>query len=160
MAKPASEPVSPPVAAADLKSASKDSETEHVRREALWIGPVAACLAAGLAFLVYWLTAAPDLTWAHQGSDGGDLLAAAVSGGVPHPSGYPLYTLLLQAWLWAGNILAPQASPARLGNLLSAALAAASVGVTVMVAGHVTGQVAGVGGRAGRWRQASGCCGP
>ncbi len=154
MAKPASEPVSPPVAAADSESASKASQTEHARREALWIGPVTACLTAGLAFLVYWLTAAPDLTWAHQGSDGGDLVAAAVSGGVPHPSGYPLYTLLLQAWLWAGNILVPQASPARLGNLLSAALAAASVGVTVLVAGHVTGQVAGV--RRPRWALAAG----
>src|SRR5512138_906209 len=43
---------------------------------------------------VYSLTLAPGLTWANFGSDGGDLIAAAATGGVAHPSGYPLYLLL------------------------------------------------------------------
>lgn len=43
---------------------------------------------------VYLSTLAPGLTWANDGSDGGDLIAAAYTGGVAHPTGYPLYLLL------------------------------------------------------------------
>lgn len=46
------------------------------------------------ALVVYLLTMPPGLTWAHDSADGGDLIAAAASGGVPHPSGYPTYMLL------------------------------------------------------------------
>jgi hypothetical protein len=48
----------------------------------------------GLAsFFVYLRTCAPGLTWAHNGADGGDLLAAVRTLGIPHPPGYPLYVL-------------------------------------------------------------------
>jgi hypothetical protein len=65
-----------------------------------------ALLAAGLALALYVATAAPWLTWAHDGADGGDLIAAVVTGGVPHPSGYPTYCLLgrLFALLPLGNM--------------------------------------------------------
>lgn len=43
---------------------------------------------------VYVLTLAPGLTWANRGADGGDLITAAATGGVPHPTGYPVYLLL------------------------------------------------------------------
>ena len=43
---------------------------------------------------VYSLTLAPDLTWANRGADGGDLIAAAATGGVAHPPGYPTYLAL------------------------------------------------------------------
>ena len=111
--------------------------------DALWIGPLVVLLSTGCALGLYWAAAAPGLTWAHHGADGGDLLAAAVSGGVPHPSGYPLYTALLQTWLSVGQALAPQTDMARLGNLLSALLAALSVGVTTSLAGHLAGPVRG-----------------
>ena len=39
----------------------------------------------------------PSITWAHQGADGGDLITAAYTLGVPHPSGYPTY--VLAGWL-------------------------------------------------------------
>jgi hypothetical protein len=42
----------------------------------------------------YSLTIAPDLTWAHFSADSGDLIVAAATEGVPHPSGYPLYLIL------------------------------------------------------------------
>jgi hypothetical protein len=51
-------------------------------------------LVFGLALAVYGLTAAPGLTWAHHSADGGDLITAALTRGVPHPSGYPTWTLL------------------------------------------------------------------
>ncbi len=47
-----------------------------------------------VVFAVYRVTLAPDLTWAHGGNDGGDLIAAAYRLGIPHPTGYPLYVLL------------------------------------------------------------------
>ncbi len=86
------------------------------------------------AFLLYVATLAPGLTWAHHGADGGELLAAALTNGVPHPPGYPLYILLLQGWLWLGRLVAPGADPAWIGNLFSASCAALSAGVTVRVA--------------------------
>ena len=43
---------------------------------------------------VYGSTLAPGLTWMHNGADGGDLITATATGGVPHPTGYPLYLLL------------------------------------------------------------------
>ena len=49
---------------------------------------------AGFAFVVYLFTMAPRLTWEHAGRDGGDLITAAWYMGVPHPTGYPTYTLL------------------------------------------------------------------
>jgi hypothetical protein len=45
-------------------------------------------------FVLYCFTLAPDITWANGGGDGGDLISAAATGGVPHPTGYPLYLLL------------------------------------------------------------------
>ena len=51
-------------------------------------------LPLGTALFVYWLTLAPDLTWANHGADGGELMAAAVTLGAPHPPGYPMYVLL------------------------------------------------------------------
>jgi len=44
--------------------------------------------------LVYLNSMAPGLTWANDGSDGGDLITAAATGGVAHPTGYPTYLLL------------------------------------------------------------------
>jgi len=93
---------------------------------ARWLAAgVIPILVGGLAFAVYRLTLAPGLTWSHAGADGGDLITAAVVWGVPHPPGYPTYTLL-------GHLFAalPFGSPAFNLNLMSAtcsALAAALV---------------------------------
>jgi len=51
-------------------------------------------ITAGTALVVYGLTMAPGLTWANFGADGGELITAAVTLGVPHPPGYPTYVLL------------------------------------------------------------------
>ncbi len=64
---------------------------------------------------VYLGTLAPGLTWANSGSDGGDLIAAAATGGVAHPSGYPLYLLLARLFQFL-----PIGSLAFRTNLLSA----------------------------------------
>ncbi len=47
-----------------------------------------------LALGVYTSSLAPDLTWAHKSADGAELITAAVTLGIPHPPGYPLYVLM------------------------------------------------------------------
>jgi len=90
-----------------------------------------AALAAGLAALVvYVLTLAPSIYW----GDSPELTAAAYVGGVPHPTGYPLYMLLARAFLRG----IPFSTPAYQMNLLSALSAAAAVGFTALIVFHVT----------------------
>jgi hypothetical protein len=79
---------------------------------------------AFLAFAVYLATLAPGLTFENYGTDGGDLVAAARTLGVPHPPGYPTYTLL--AWLFSQL---PVGTIAYRVNLFSAASAAISAGL-------------------------------
>ncbi len=76
-----------------------------------------------VSFSIYFVTVAPGLTWSHRGADGGDFLAAAATLGVPHPAGYPTYTLLLHLSM----VLLPVEEPAAAGNLFSAAMAAVAV---------------------------------
>ena len=62
----------------------KSARVDRVASLIAFLGPL----------LAYGLTLAPDITWAYQGADGGDLITAAYTLGVPHPSGYPTYVLL------------------------------------------------------------------
>lgn len=98
-----------------------------------------AVCAPALAFVVYLLTLAPGLTFANDGTDGGDLIAAARTLGVPHPSGYPTYTLL--AWLFTHL---PVSVVAYRVNLLSAVCAAITVGLVLWAE-----QIEGAPGRQG-----------
>jgi hypothetical protein len=77
-----------------------------------------AAAAAIVALLVYVRTLAPGLTEI----DSGELAAVAATLGVAHPSGYPLFSLVGRVWTLALPLRAVTAT-----NLLSAALAAASV---------------------------------
>ncbi|OGQ99757.1 MAG: hypothetical protein A2284_14815 [Deltaproteobacteria bacterium RIFOXYA12_FULL_61_11] len=70
-----------------------------------------AVLAWMVPFLAHLTLVAPGVTW----GDAGDLLVAAHDGGVPHPSGYPLYMLLCRALLW----IVPGLDPAPWIALLS-----------------------------------------
>jgi len=90
-----------------------------------------------LALALYAFTAAPWITWANDGDDGGDLIAAAMTWGVPHPSGYPTYCLLGRLFA-----LLPLGSIARRFNLFSAVMAAATVGLTYLSALRLMAQAA------------------
>ncbi len=101
---------------------SHDSEARHLPRFTALLGTRARLLRVLLPGLIclflgalYWATLAPGLTWAFDGADGGDLITAAATGGVPHPSGYPTYLLLASAFLRI-----PLGSLAYRTNLLSA----------------------------------------
>lgn len=77
------------------------------------------------ALVLYLLTMARGLTWQNTGGDGGDFLAAAFTWGIPHPTGYPTYTVLLRLF---GEAL-PLGSEALRGNLFSAVMGAVAVGL-------------------------------
>ena len=68
-------------------------------------------LVLGLTLLVYLLSLAPTVT----GEDSGELVAAAYTLGIPHPSGYPLWCLVTQPFL-----LLPIGDIAYRANLASA----------------------------------------
>jgi hypothetical protein len=55
-----------------------------------------ACVSGLIAFPVYWRTLAPTL----QVADAGEQIAAAHFLGVSHPTGTPLYLLLMRGWEW------------------------------------------------------------
>ncbi len=76
-----------------------------------------------LVGLLYAQTAAAGLSWRSGGEDGGDLATALALGGVPHPTGYPLYLL-------AGRfLLGLSDDPARVLNLASALWGAIAAGL-------------------------------
>lgn len=88
-------------------------------RERLTSIPVLVGLGVWMAVLALYLaTVAPTLTWGYAltGVDGGELLAAANTWGVPHPPGYPTYTVLLKAFA----TIVPVGDFAFRGNILSA----------------------------------------
>lgn len=71
---------------------------------------------------VYLNSMAPGLTWANTGYDGGDLITAAATGGVAHPTGYPTYLLLARLFQ-----LLPIETLAFRTNLMSAICAITTV---------------------------------
>ena len=98
----------------------------------LWSGLIyrhrVALIALGvavMAFTLYALTLAPGLTWRNSASDGGDLLTAAFTWGIPHPTGYPTYLILLRGF----STVIPAGSEAFHGNLFSALTAATAMGL-------------------------------
>lgn len=108
-------------------------------RQRFWLAPVIVFV---IALVVYLKTAPPGLTWAHDSADGGDLIAAAVVRGVPHPSGYPTFILLARLF-----IRLPWHTPAwqvTLISMLSGAAAAALTTATVQRFASQTGNSGGV----------------
>lgn len=76
---------------------------------------------------IYLATMAPSLVWDHWGTDGGDLITAAVTGRISHPPGSPTYYFLARVFvhIFGGD-------PARALNVLSGAMA---TGATLCIAG-------------------------
>jgi hypothetical protein len=104
---------------------------------------VPAAAVGALALAVYVATLAPAITWAHHGADGGDLMAAAATLGVPHPPGYPLYVLVGHA---ISRVPLPVGELALRFNLLSAISAAGAAAVLAMIISRLATPVAGLVG--------------
>jgi hypothetical protein len=86
-------------------------------------------LVAVFALGLYGATMAPSLTLGHGGTDGAELAVAVHTQGVPHPTGYPTYVLLAQAF----RVLPWRDLAGRL-NLLSAVAAALTTGLVAATA--------------------------
>ena len=86
-----------------------------------WWAAGAATLVSGV---VYFFTAQPNVGLL----DSGEFIVAAQHFGVPHPTGYPLWTLL--AWLFQ---LLPLGNPAWEVNLFSGLCGALAVGVAALL---------------------------
>ena len=95
--------------------------SNHDRNIRIISGIILASTVLGL----YLWTMPPTLTlgWQGKGADGGELLTAAYTLGIPHPPGYPTYMLLLKGF---GTIV-PIGDFAFRGNLFSALMATLSV---------------------------------
>ena len=88
---------------------------ETLQRRRWWPGLVAA----GLVLAIHAYTLAPTVT----GEDSGELITAAYFFGVPHPPGYPLWTMLCGLWIK----IVPFGSVAWRANLFSAVCTAGAV---------------------------------
>jgi hypothetical protein len=87
---------------------------------------ITALLTAVLVFIGYWWTLAPDLTL----EDSGELAVASMYAGVPHPPGYPVWTI----YTWLFTKIIPVSNIAyRVGisSAFAAALACGLVGLMV-----------------------------
>jgi hypothetical protein len=91
-----------------------------------------ALVPAGLALLLYTVTCSPTVNF----TDSGELITVAWAGGIAHPPGYPLYTIL-----GTGVVHLPLGNPAWRMNMLSALLAALAVGLFY---GLITDTLAGM----------------
>lgn len=87
-----------------------------------WDAIAAAGLGAGFLVL-YGLTLCRTVFW----YDSAELVTAAVTLGITHPPGYPLYTLIGHLFTWL------PLDPATAVNLMSAAFAALAVGLVFLV---------------------------
>ena len=83
-------------------------------RESCPASPRSSACSASL----YFLTAATTV----EGADNGEFCTLFATGGVAHPSGYPLYTLLLRAFAWM-----PASTPAHGAALVTAGIGLAAV---------------------------------
>ena len=78
-----------------------------------------------LVFIGYWMTLAPDLTL----EDSGELAVASMYAGVPHPPGYPVWTI----YTWLFTVLVPVSNIAFRVGLSSAVAGALGCGLIALL---------------------------
>lgn len=100
---------------------------------------IALSVTSGLLLVIFGLTMAPDLTWANDAQDGGELITAAVTLGIPHPPGYPTYVLLGKLFS-----LLPIGTVAFRLNLMSAVTVALAAGLVAALLSRRTATSSGV----------------
>jgi hypothetical protein len=108
--KPAAQPV-PAVAAAPARVAP-------LFRKIDWL---TLLITFGIIWTIYFLTVAPELTL----EDSGELVTGSMYAGIPHPPGYPVWTIY--SWLW--TVLVPVGNPAWRVALAEAFLGALACGL-------------------------------
>jgi len=86
-----------------------------------------------ISFALYAATMSRGITWLNTGHDGGDFVSAARVFGVPHPTGYPTYVLLLRVF---GDVVAVGSHAFR-ANLFSAFTGALTVPLIYVAASRL-----------------------
>jgi tetratricopeptide (TPR) repeat protein len=107
--------------AATVEQAAQAADRGPMFTRTDWRAALAATLVSGV---VYFFTAQPNVGLL----DSGEFIVAAQHFGVPHPTGYPLWTIL--AWLFQ---LLPLGNPAWEVNLFSGLCGALAVGVVALL---------------------------
>jgi hypothetical protein len=100
-----------------------------LRASIAWLPATGAGL---LTALLYAPTVAATVTLRNGGGDSGELVRAAWTLGIPHPTGYPFWLLLAHAATWL-----PGGEPAQRVALLSMAAAALAVSFAVLAGQEV-----------------------
>lgn len=118
-ATPAKAPIK--VTGAD-KNPPPPAEVPNLFRRWDWI---TFWIATGLVFLGYFYTLAPDMTL----EDSGELAVASQYAGVPHPPGYPVWTI----YTWLFTVLFPFSNIAWRVGLSSAVAGAFSCGLVALL---------------------------
>jgi tetratricopeptide (TPR) repeat protein len=90
-----------PTSAAPAKTAAPPAKTEvppptHIKPPALFrrIDWVALIVTFVFVFIAYYLTIAPEMTL----EDSGELATGSFYAGIPHPPGYPVWTIFTHLW--------------------------------------------------------------
>jgi tetratricopeptide (TPR) repeat protein len=87
---------------------------------------LALALTWGVVFTIYLLTLAPELTL----EDSGELVTGAFYAGIPHPPGYPVWTIY--SWLWTALLpIGNMAWRVSVGQAFSGAVAAGLLALLV-----------------------------
>ena len=123
-------PAPPPPAKGKAAPAAPAAPLPPLFRRADWLSFAITTL---LVFIGYYLTLAPDLTL----QDSGELAVASMYAGVPHPPGYPVWTV----YTWLFTVLVPHANIAWRVALASAVAGAATCGLLAMIASRGTSMI-------------------
>jgi tetratricopeptide (TPR) repeat protein len=149
----AAKPVSPAkpapakTAVAPIPAASSPIKVPPLFRKIDWLTML---IAFGVIWIVYFLTLAPEVTL----EDSGELCTGAFYAGIPHPPGYPFWSLY--SWLWTellqvGNV----AWRVEVGESTAAALACGMVGLMVSRGSSMLMEsIEELKGLTGRWENA------
>jgi tetratricopeptide (TPR) repeat protein len=116
--------------AAEPAAATSPAPPTALFRRVDWVTALAAAL---VTLIGYYITLAPDLTL----EDSGELATASMYAGVPHPPGYPVWTL----YTWLFTVLVPHANMAWRVALASAVAGAATCGLLALITSRGTSMI-------------------
>ena len=95
-----------------------------------------------MVWVIYYLTLAPELTL----EDSGELVTGSYYAGIPHPPGYPVWTIY--SWLW--TVLVPVGNPAWRVALAQASAGALACGLLSLMVSRGQQHVHGRASRSSR----------
>ena len=151
-AKPPSAPATPAPKAPTPSPPPKDPSPSNVRPAPLFrrIDWLTLLITFAVVWIGYYLTIAPEMTL----EDSGELATGSFYAGIPHPPGYPVWTIY--TWLWTvllpvGNVAWRVALAEATGGALAAGLLAMLVsrGSSLLMEG-----IEELKAMAGRWQSA------